>query len=183
MAVNLLPKIEQKDIHFELAYHQLTNFWLWVLGSLVLLIIIGQLSAWQIKSWIKTADAELAASRESLNTASNQELQKQVLLLNQEIANIDQLRSAHYAWSDALIELGSILPADMVVDILSLNRVSGQVDITGFVRNRESVIKFWSDMHKAKYFKDINFPLSNLEQPLDTPYQFTFFINEEQIKP
>lgn len=182
MAINLLPKTEQKEIHYELMSHQLTNFWLWIVLSLALLFILSLLSVFQIKRLSHGADGEIAASRQALSSASNQELEKQVLLLNNEIKKIDLLRASHYQWSEALVELSSIIPGDMVIDILSLDRATGKIDMTGFASDRESIIKFWSDMHKSKYFKNINFPLSNLEQPRNTAYQFTFFINDEQIK-
>ncbi|MBI2356203.1 MAG: PilN domain-containing protein [Candidatus Doudnabacteria bacterium] len=183
MPVNLLPKSEQKEIRFELISRQLVNFWLWLVLSLVVLLILSLLAVFQLKLMARQVDGEIDKNRQALSSASNQELQKQVLLLNNEIGKINQLRESHYQWSEALIELGSIIPGDLVVDILTLDRISGKVEITGFAGDRESIIKFWSAMHKSQYFKNINFPLSNLEQARNAHYQFTFYINEDKITP
>lgn len=181
--INLLPKTEQKEIRWESMSHQLMNFWIWVVVSLAVLFLLGVLSLAQTKRLSSRTDADITKARESLNSSTNQELEKQVLALNTQISTINQIRSQHYEWSEALIALGNLIPSDMLVDILSLNRASGEVKITGVAGDRASVIKFWSDVHKTTYFKNINFPLSNLETAKNTPFTFTFFINEAQIKP
>ena len=183
MPVNLLPKPEQKEIRYELISHQLMNFWLWVILSFMVLLVLSLLAVFQLKLMAKQVDADINKSRQALSSASNQQLQKQVLLLNDEIRKINELQSQHYQWSEALIELGKIIPNDLVVDILTLDRSSGKIDIAGFAGDRESIIKFWSAMHKSQYFKNINFPLSNLEQPRNAHYRFTFYINEDKIRP
>lgn len=180
--INLLPQPEQKEIKLELIAHQLLNFWFWIIGSMLLLFALSLVTTIRLRASIADTETEIIKSKEALSSAANQQLEKQVVNLNSEIDRVNLLRSQHYHWSNGLIELGNILPTDMVIDLLFLDRASGKVDISGIAKNRESVLKFWSDMHKSKYFQDINFPLPNLERASDTSFSFSFYIKPEQIK-
>ncbi len=180
--INLLPKAEQKEIKLELIAHQLLNFWFWIVGSMLLLFALSLITSVQLRTSIADTELEIIKSKEALSSATNQQLERQVVNLNSEIDKVKLLRSQHYYWSNGLIELANILPSDMVIDLLFLDRASGKVDVSGIAEDRESVLKFWSDMHKSKYFKDINFPLPNLERAFDTSFSFSFYIKPEQIK-
>jgi Tfp pilus assembly protein PilN len=180
--INLLPKTQQKEITLDQAANQLLNFWLWVIGSMLLLFLLSLVTVFRLNTAITETETEISKNREALKSSQNQQLEKQVLNLNTEIQKIKTLRNEHYRWSNGLIELGNIIPAEMVVDVMSLQRETGKVDISGTSRSRGSVLQFWANMHKSSHFKDINFPLTNLERSTDAPYSFTFYINEEEIK-
>lgn len=180
--INLLPKTEQKEIMLEQVAGQLLNFWLWVIGSLLIVFILLIVTIVKLNITITETETEIAKNKEALKSAANQQLEKQVVNLNVEIDKIHKLRSEHYRWSNGLIELGSIIPSDLVIDFLSLDRATGKAEISGTAEDRGSILKFWADMHKSKYFKNIDFPLTNLERARDTSYSFTFYINDSQIK-
>jgi Tfp pilus assembly protein PilN len=180
--INLLPKSEQKEIHMELIAHQLTYFWLWIVMSLAVFFVLSVLSEIQLKSSVTATENAIAASQLTLKTSTNQQLEEQVLTLTEEIKTIDNLRDQHYYWSQALIELGNLFEDDVTLDLLTLERSKGKIYLTGTAGSRESILQFWADVHKSKYFKDINFPLTNLQRAADAPFNFTFYINEEEIK-
>ncbi|OGE81017.1 MAG: hypothetical protein A3H72_01615 [Candidatus Doudnabacteria bacterium RIFCSPLOWO2_02_FULL_48_8] len=179
--INLLPLSAQKELTLELASRQFLNFWAWIFFSLLLLSALSFFSTFQLNSQINQAEEAIAENQALLKSATNQQLQQQVVALNDEIRKIEALRARHYYWSEALVELGNFIADDAVIDVLSLDRASGKIDISGTAQDRESILKFWADMHKSKYFKNINFPLSNLERADDAPFTYTFYINPEAI--
>lgn len=180
--INLLPKIEQREFKLELLAKQFLTFWLWVMITLVifvLAIIASQIYLAKQNQIIKEA---LIVKQQTLASTGTAQLKSEIVSLNSQVANIKTLSVNHYYWSKALADLGNILPADAQVDLLTLNRASGQIDIQGTAGTRESVLQFWSELHKSQYFKDINFPLSNLDQAVNAPFTFKFFVNTETIK-
>jgi Tfp pilus assembly protein PilN len=180
--INLLPPDQIKDNRLELITIQLRNFWIWVAISLLVLFVLAFLSQVVISSGIKDTENQIMALSNSLQSADNRALEKQVAALNKEIDNIDNLQNQHYYWSDALVELGNIIPNELVVDILTLERDTGKVKIQGVSRERSAVLEFWANVKTSAYFNDINFPLANLEKDREVNFSYTFFINEDLIK-
>jgi Tfp pilus assembly protein PilN len=180
--INLLPKKDQKEITLELITHQLINFSVWVIVSMLIFFLIEFTTETKLKQGITSTDNEITQNKAALKSAANQQLENQVLTLSNEIKLVQTVRQQHYYWSNALIELGDLIPADIVIDILSLDRATGKVEIAGTAADRESVLKFWSEIYKSKHFKNINFPLTNLEKSSDSPFNFTFYINSDEIK-
>lgn len=180
--INLLPPVQIKQAHFELVSVQLKKFWVWVCLSLLVLFGLAFASQAIINNEISNTENKIIDLSSSLQSSDNQELERQVATLNNEITNIEIIQDNHYFWSNALIELGNIIPSELVVSLLTLNRETGEVKIIGQSRERSAVLAFWANVKNSEYFQDINFPLSNLESDTDVGFTFTFFINEELIK-
>lgn len=180
--INLLPKIEQRQIGFDLLTQKLIRFGFLVLSLLVIVFLLSLGSQIYLRKKMTSLKQEIAGQEALLTSSDNQELQKQVVDLNQQIRTIEQLKGQHLEWSKVLIELTNLLPTDMRVTTLGVDRASLKLTITGTAENRDSVLKFWSNVKKSRYFTDINFPLINLEKPTSTPYTYTLTINAEALK-
>lgn len=180
--INLLPKSEQQEFRLQLFSKQLLAFLAWVITSLVIFLGIAIGARVLLEQQVKDVDQQIGLDKQILKTSDNERLKSEVTDLNNQILGIKNLASQHYFWSSALAELAKIFPADMQIDLISLDRSSGQVDVQGTAGRRDSVLKFWSDLHKSEYFTNINFPLPNLNQATNDPFTFTFFLNPEKIK-
>ncbi|OGE88907.1 MAG: hypothetical protein A3J07_04410 [Candidatus Doudnabacteria bacterium RIFCSPLOWO2_02_FULL_49_13] len=180
--INLLPKIWQREFQLHLFANQLLAFWLWILITLVVFLIVVIVGRTYLISQNQQVLAAIETKRQTLKTSGNEELKLEILRLNQDIANVDKLNANHYYWSQALTELGNLLPSDLQIDLLTLDRATGKIEIKGTAGNRDNILKFWGDLHKSAYFMNINFPLSNLNQATNDPFTFTFYINPETVK-
>lgn len=180
--INLLPEAEVKELKLELASGLWLRFYTILGSTLVILLILGFVTRILISATIASNEAQIQQLRRQLTSSNNQALEKQVVDLNTQMRNLETLNRQHYYWSDALIELGNLSPADFHLDTVTLDRATGEVVVMGTADNRSSVLEFWSAVHKSKYFTRINFPLNNLQQAANTPFTFTFFINSEPLK-
>jgi Tfp pilus assembly protein PilN len=180
--INLLPPNQLKDNRLELISLQLRNFWIWV--SISLLILFGLTFIVQIllNNEIESTDNQIVILSSSLQSADNQKLEDQVIALNRDIKNIESLSTEHYYWSKALVELGNIIPAELTIDALALERKTGEVKIRGVGETRTAVLNFWTNLNKSEMFDDVNFPLANLESARETSFSFAFFVNQDLIK-
>jgi len=179
--INLLPETELKELKLEFASKHLLKFFVVSLISLLILILGAVSVNVLIKSQIAANNIEISELQAQLNSSDNQALQKEIIGLNSQIKNISVINQQHYLWSKALTELGNLAPSDLHIDLLTVDR-TGQIVINGTTDDRDSVLTFWSNVKKSRYFMNINFPLKNLEKPTDTPFTFTFFINPKSIQ-
>ncbi len=180
--INLLPKSQQREVSLLLFSKKLESFWVWVFMSLLLFFVLSYITKSLLVIQGEQIDAQIGLDKEVLKSADNEVLREQVSELNSEIKSIQNLNAQHYHWSVALKELGNLLPSDVQVSLLSFDRTTGKVEIQGKAGKRDSVLKFWSDIHKSVYFQDINFPLGNLDSASDTDFSFIFYVKPEALK-
>jgi len=175
--INLLPKAESSELAMELASRQILKFLVIAVGSLLIFLGLAFGIRIPINNEIAENDKQIANLQKELSTSGNLALQRQVVTLNSQMKNITTLTQKRNYWSKALIELGNLSPEGFHLDLASFDRASGQITITGTADNRSSVLNFWSNVKKSTLFKDINFPLNNLEKATDTPFTFSFTVD------
>ncbi len=180
--INLLPKSVTRELQLDLIARQVLNFWIGLTLTLAIFFTLIWGSVFYLKSEMQKTENDIAQQKEILSSSNTKDLQVRVSTLNKKIDTIQDLRAQHYHWSEALIELDTILPADMVIEGLTMSREAGKITIAGVAGKRDSVLQFWSNVKKSKYFRDINFPLTNLQEAEDGPYTFTFYIKPENIQ-
>ena len=180
--VNLLPKLEQKELKLQFFYTRLRKFWITVVISLVVYLALAMGTRFYLNNLLSQTQAEVDKDKIVLSSSDFKDLQTQIMDLNKNIREIKNLDAQHYYFSRALIELANLIPPDMQLNQVVLERSSGQIEIAGQAKTRDSVIALWSSIIKSEYFKNINFPLANLERAEIADFTFKFFVNKDKFK-
>jgi Tfp pilus assembly protein PilN len=180
--INLLPKDEQRQLRLDIINHQLRVFWAIILASMLIFGALGIGTYQYLRLSVNNVDEEIALNRAKLETADIRDLQQQVLKLNQNIKEIKTIRGQQYKWSEVLLEIGQVMPSQVQLNSVEIERGTGKVVILGRAEDRDMVIETWSRLKKSEMFTDVNFPLPNLEQPVNGNFTYTFFIDLEKIK-
>lgn len=180
--INLLPTIEQRELKLMFFARRLSNFWFWLIGSLIIFFLLALATRFYMDGMINDTESKIAQDKSVLDSSEYKELQDEILLLNKNIKEIKNLQSQHYYWSSALVHLANAIPPDMQLNQVIFDRVTLKMEITGQAKTRESVIALWANILKSEYFKNINFPLTNLEKAEDADFAYTFYVRPEQFK-
>lgn len=180
--INLLPKTERREVELQIVTRQVVKFLIWSACAMAVFLLLAFGTMLYLKGEMLSVDRDIAESKKELSSSGTQQLQERVLAVNKQLKIIGSLRDQHYNWTNALSEISRILPDDVQVNSLSVDRKTAEIRLTGTAERRESVIKFWSNVKKSKYFKNINFPLSNLERETNVPFTYTFYANKEMLK-
>ncbi len=180
--INLLPKPERRELQLQFLASRLLVFWIWVIGGLLTFLFLALLTRFYLDRDISVTEGRIAENKALLDSADYKDLQDQILQLNRSIKEIKNLQSQHYYWSDALIELSNLVPPDMQLDQITFEKSSGAVVVKGQAKTRDSVIAFWSNVIKSEHFRNINFPLANLEKPELPDFTYTFYVNSDKFK-
>jgi len=180
--INLLPPDEQKQNRIADINVEVRNFGFWIGLSLVILagffavneiILLRELDA--NAEEISTKNAELAELKKT-------PLRQQMESLNLDLRNFFVLSTAEVYWSNALIELASALPADVTLDHLKLDKKLSRIEIDGHSSTRNSVLVLRENILASPYFRNINFPLANLEKEKNLNWKYRFYVNPEAFK-
>jgi Tfp pilus assembly protein PilN len=180
--INLLPKSENRELKLTLLGQQMINFWIYVSLSLIVFFILALAVNVFLRSEITKNNNVIESKKQELSSSNTQQLEARVQALNSQIRAIDNLRENHYNWSEVMLELSRVTPEDVRLNVVSIERASGKVEVTGNGLTRDAVIEFWANVKKSKYFRNINFPFSNLEQDKNAQFEYSFYVNFDSIK-
>ena len=180
--INLLPQSEQHELKMEQQALVLGTFMLWSLTAIIMFFLITLTAEILIRQNTAAVEHQITRYEDELKSATNQKLDEEVKTLNNQIKQIDNLRKQHYYWSNVLAEIANITPSDLSVNFLNLDRSTGKIEISGVAGNRASVLEFWANVKRSNMFKDINFPLSNLEKSSNGGFTYTFYVKPEEAK-
>ena len=180
--INLLPKSENRELKLTLLGQQMVNFWVYVGFSLLVFFILALAVNVFLRSEITKNNNQIETKKQELASSNTQQLESRVQALNSQIRAIDNLRDNHYNWSQVLLELSRVTPDDAKVNVLNIERSTGKIEVAGNALTRDAVIEFWANVKKSKYFRNINFPFSNLEKDKNAQFEYTFYVNLDNIK-
>lgn len=180
--VNLLPAVEQRELKLRFMARRLSVFWFWIIGSMIIFFILALMTRFYLTRMISATQSQIEDNKTLLDSSDYRDLQNQILLLNRNIKEIKNLQAQHYYWSQALVQLANLVPPEMQLNQITFDKITGAIGITGQAQTRESVLTFWADVIKSDYFKNINFPLANLEKAKYPDFTYTFYVNGDKFK-
>lgn len=180
---NLLPKEEQREISLEKISGRLFRFFLVILASLCILIVAFAAGRLYLQAKISSIRDRIELQENVVSKEDNLKLKQELNEFNGHLSNLVNMEQHHAQWSEVLIEFARLLPQDVAVDSISASRETGFVRITGFALNRDSVLQLRKDLLASPYFKDVNFPLSNLNRATNVTFSYSFFIDQSHLVP
>lgn len=179
--INLLPKSEKKELELETISHQILVFWIMVLVTLLLFVGVAWVFKFYIAQLIAANDRLIAESQQQLQSQEYVQLHDQIISLNGEVSDMKNLNNHHYNWSQAMLQLSSLVQPSVQFNQLTFNAATGEIDVSGQTKVRQDVIDFWANVVKSPYFSKINFPLTNLEKPVNSDFEFKFYANKDKF--
>ncbi|MDP2933283.1 MAG: PilN domain-containing protein, partial [bacterium] len=176
--INLLSSSDQKDIRLEKVNAALLNSYFWLGLSLLALIALLCGGRFFLKFEISQMQDKIALQQQAVSTEQNQKLKKQLNDFNARLRNLVNLDEHQALWSEAVINFARLVPKDVAIDSFIADRQTGRIKIAGQAKTRESVLQLRNNLLGSEYFRDVNFPLSNLTRATNVNFRYNFFINE-----
>lgn len=178
--INLLPPQEQKEVARLEINAEILHFGIILISSLLILAaILFGMNLWLGRT-VHQNDEEIAKYSSELEAYQGTSLRKEVTALNENMENFKELSEQSMEWSPFLIEFASLIPNDVTIDSLQMSRITGKVEITGKASNRSSVLALRQQVLDSKRFKNINFPLYNLETARNVSWKYRFYLRMEE---
>ena len=181
--VNLLPPAEQKQFKLETLNYTIANFGVWILLSLVVFVALLFMAQLLLDQRVEDTTKQVNARYQELQNLKLPEVQKEIEILNKNLANFQKLEAVHEVWSSMLIEFARLVPSDLTVDSILITRKDNKIEISGHGLTRKSVLELRENLLSSSYFQFVNFPLSNLEKARDVSWKYRFYFNEEKLTP
>ena len=180
--INLLPPDNQQQLKLARLNSEVLSFGIWLILSLLVFITV-LFAAWIVtRSRLEGTTEQIAQQTKVLNELKQASVRREAEAYNQNLSNFQVLQKAHENWFLVLAELARRLPSDLVLDSFIMNRTNKKVEISGNAASRDSVLKFRQNLLASPYFTNVNFPLSNLEQPKNLVWKYKFYVKPGPLK-
>jgi len=174
--INLLPPEEQKHNTLLDINYQIVRLGLMITATILVLGAGLFVSSLFFENTLDRTESEIASYGLVLARFQKAGLEQEITELNESMANFNSLSRAPTVWSPYLAELARILPAPVSIDTLKIDAQTRQVESSGQAATRDSVLELRRNILKSPYFENINFPLANLQTPVDVPWKFRFYV-------
>lgn len=181
--LNLLPPIKKSRLEYVL------NFLMTKDILEVIIIVFATLAITLIWSWmvLENQYSDLVSSAVLVNRGSysyNQDIKA----VNDTVKQIINISQEYYVISPKLIELISILPPDIKINSVQIDRINKNLTLSGTAKTREGLLNFQSKLQSIPWLNRIETPASQLFQKENINFQFTSGlkgfppINSEQVQ-
>lgn len=166
--LNLLPTKEKNLLKRE-------RFYQLIAISLVIFIIGICLVALEL-SWAKQLLKDNFPSYD-LSLNRNKILVENIKNINSQLLAIDHIQKEYIPISPLLISLSQITSNNLQIKSFSFSKEKKSFQLKGWSKNRETLLKFKSDLEKIEFFKNMETPISNLLKQENIDFEFSGKLN------
>ena len=181
--INLLPHERQQALQDELTFRNVKTLIL-LSSLLLLLVVLGQVGT-RVYLQIRLGEYQykLGNLQAQVNRDDNMKLREEIKKVNQQISDYKLLADRVPKWSNFLRVWVGVVPERVKINQLSADASTRRVDISGVAWVREDALKLHSNIVNASnLFTGINYPFENLVKEHETPFRYSFTIQQEVLK-
>ncbi len=172
ITLNLLPpkhKIQVKQTSICIAIENLVAI------TLIFLIIV---SISILISKVKLQDNYYGLiARTSLSLSETHKLERDVKEINQKLRTVGEIQDQYTKWSTFMIDLNKIIPDNIQLNLLSINKKERRFALEGIAKTRNDLLAFKKILQNFSYLSNIDLPTSSLLKKNDVNFALTAEIN------
>jgi len=159
--INLLPSSYKQELRHIKKMTVILSLEL-IFGFFLVSFVLGLVAIWAYLNGEYRFQKALADNLSlELSRAEKIELQKQVLNLNNDLTFINSLMLNKKNLPLAIKTLSRLLTDDFKVELLSYEKISGAISLSGKVTDREKLLELKSALESEPIFAKVDFPPSN----------------------
>ncbi len=177
LTINLSPKEDQTAYKQERIFFIIKNSFLLFLIFLVFITIILICAKVYLG---KNLDDLVGSSYISANLTK--EIKTKVTNINTKLRQISEIQKDYYEFSKPLLGLGQLIPNNIQITSLNLNKNNMQFFLKGISKTREDLLSLQNNLETSSLFGDIKFPLSNLLVKENINFEFSGTLNAANNK-
>ena len=176
--LNLLPPIKKQDIKNLLFWQRCLNFaWIFIFAASIFGCLLA--TTWLYNYIQYKAIVQLV----TVNQASSQgqkikDLEANIRDANNNLDQLTKLDLARTSNFKIIEELIYLLPPNIKLNSLSLNRANNQGSLAGHADQRQDLLTLKANLENSDYFKQIDLPLNNILKENNIDFSLSFSLSQ-----
>lgn len=173
---NLIPQKQKDEIKLRIYYQNIisSGFILFLLILLLVVSLAGVLTFLHLK--YRAIEGEISVEQSKIiQTESYKSMEKKINDLNKELSELKKIQDKKSNLYQIMNDISQNLLIGVKIYNIDIDKITGKVTIIGFSATRESLLNIETILkNNPKYNKNIEFPLSNLANPSNIDFRFSF---------
>lgn len=175
LRMNLLPARQRKKVRLEIAYQNIVfSGLILILLVLILMIFLGGFLIFLNFKYHSIEKKITIEQSRIIQTETVRGMERKVEELNKELMELKKTQSKQGNLYQVLENISQKLLLEVEVYSLEIDRETGKVTVTGHSATRENLLAIKGTLEISPEYKNIDFPLSNLTDPKDIDFRFSF---------
>lgn len=173
--MNLLPIKQKKRIKLKIVFQNVIFSGLvLILLSLILILVLGGFLIFLNFKYQNIEKKITIEQSRVIKTETVKSMERKVREINKELIELKEIQTSQSNLYQALDNISQKLFLDVEIHSLEIDRESGKITIIGYSAFRENLLTIKRILETNPEYKDIDFPLSNLTDPEDIDFRFSF---------
>ena len=176
ITLNLISPIQRKEIKLIRLYFSLKSI---IIILLIFTIFLGGLVVGA--KIILSKNYQKLTQELSYVVGAKNKYAPEIREINNYLNVLEEIQDEYTPTSEILIYLGQILPADLWLNDLSLNKASSEIKMRGFAKTRTDLLNLQNALKESGAFSEINIPISAILQKDNPEFFVTAKIDLKKI--
>ena len=172
--INLLPPSYQREISQEENRKLILILGMLFLIFLISVVLILFSVKFYIQGQLESVKVLVDLEEKTLQTSEIQSLRDGINLANKNLSKLNSFYKKQVDSIGVLEKIFKTLPPEIHLTAFSWQKNTGQVTISGFSPNRETLFNFQKKLEENKEFTEIKFPPQNWIKSADIDFYVTF---------
>ena len=173
--MNLLPIKQKKRIRLLICYQNIISSGLFlILLSLVLTLFLGGFLVFLNFKYQDIEKKIIIEQSRIMQTGAVRGMEKKVKEINKELEELKEIQNKEVNVYLILDNISRNLLKEVEVYNMEIDRETGKVIVSGYSSDRDKLLAIKEILETSSEYKNIDFPLSNLTEPKDIDFWFSF---------
>ena len=176
LKINLLPIEQKKKLKLQFVYCSVIGSGLFLLLLVLIAIIVLALFLAFLDLRLYLIGKQIIDEQNRINQIETiKGVDKKIKSLNEEIVNLSKIQREQSAYYQVLLDVSQNLLTDVRTESISIEQESERITISGYSPTREALLAIKNKLESSpQKYKDVDFPLSNLTNPKNINFRFSF---------
>lgn len=173
--LNLLPIEEKKKIKLEFLQCNIIFSGSFLVLLILILVLILSGSLIFLNSKLRSIGQETMLEQSKIvQTETVKSIEKKVKELNLQLTDLDKIIKNQSNFYNILLDIVPGLLSKVDVYTIDMEKETKIITITGYSATRENLQLIKKTLESSTRYKNIDFPISNLTNPKDINFRFSF---------
>lgn len=175
LRINLIPPEQKERLRLRIYYQNIISSGLILLLLILILIIFlaGFLTFLHFRYW-SIENKIIIEQSKVIQTETIKGMERKVKDLNKEISELKDIQNKKSNFYSILNDISQNLLVGVKIYSLEIDRTSKLVTVIGFSPTRDNLLSIKKTLETSPNYKNIDFPLSNLANPTNINFRFSF---------
>jgi hypothetical protein len=181
--INLLPKIRQQELRYEVLLNSLWVVALLSLASFILVFLIQFGTKFYLQYQDNSIKQQVAELQSQVNKQQNTQIKDKITAVNNLVTDYLNLANSSPKWSKVIKAFAPLPPPGLKISSFSINPTQNTINITGLSPTRDLVILLYNNiLNDTNDFYGIDYPLENVVNSTNVSFHFTFSIQKKLLQ-